>query len=291
MEPAGIRKEDTGMYLTEEDLVRMGLNRKGKWQYTFADIEALPDGVRAELIDGELFVAMAPPSLTHQDVVEGLSFQIELYIQRKQGKCHVYPGPLGVRIKKDIHNYVEPDITLVCDEEKLDPKGCYGAPDLVIEVVSPSNRKMDYVRKLALYQEAGVREYWIVDPKHQRVTVYCWEQGDQPVLYPFSERIKVRVYDDLYLDIGNLHGTLEEVLAEERQTSRKEGHEEGFMKGLAEGRMEGVAEGLAEGRMEGEARLAGLTALLLREGRTEELTRAIADLEYREELYRQYQLK
>lgn len=270
MEPARIWEEETEMYLTRKDLERMGLTRKGKWQYTVADIEALPEGVQAELIDGELFVRMEAPSEEHQDISMGLSFQIELYIQRKMGKCRVYQGRLGVRIKKDIHNYVEPDITLVCDEEKLDKKGCYGAPDLVIEIVSPSNRKMDYVRKLNLYHEAGVREYWIVDPKHEQVTVYCWEQSDQPTLYPFSERIKVGVYDDLYLDIANLHGTLEEVLVEERQASREEG----------------LTDGLEEGRAEGEERFAKLTACLLRENRTDDLARAVTDLEYREELYR-----
>ena len=267
MEPAIIRKEETEMHLTRKDLERMGLNRKGKWQYTVADIEALPEDVRAELIDGELFVRMNTPETIHQDILMGLSFQIELYIQRKNGKCCVYPAPLGVQIKKDIYNYVEPDITLICDDEKLNTKGCYGAPDLVIEIVSPSNRKMDYVRKLNLYHEAGVREYWIVDPKHGQVTVYCWEQSDQPTLYPFSERIKVGVYDDLYLDIANRHGTLKEVLAEERQ--------------------EGIAGGLEEGRAEGEARFAELTAFLLRENRTDDLARAVTDMEYREELYRQ----
>ena len=260
------------MYLTRKDLERMGLTRKGKWQYTVADIEALPEGVHAELIDGELFVRMEVASERHQDIQAGLGFQIELYIQRKKGKCRVYSTGLGVRIKKDIHNYVGPEIALICASEKLDQKGCFGAPDLVIEVVSPSNRKMDYVRKLALYREAGVREYWIVDPKHRQVTVYCWEQSEQPVLYPFSERIKVGVYDDLWLDIANLHGTLEEVLVEERQVSREEG----------------ISFGLDKGRAEGEARFAELTAFLLRENRTDDLARAVTDLEYREELYRQF---
>lgn len=272
MEPARIREEEAEMHLTQKDLERMGLTRKGKWQYTVADIEALPEGVHAELIDGELFVRMEAASPTHQDIVTGLGFQIELYIQKKKGKCRQFSAPIGVYIKKDIHNYVEPDITLICDEEQLDRKGCQGAPDLVIEVVSPSNRKMDYVRKLALYHEAGVREYWIVDPKHRQVTVYCWKQSDQPMLYPFSERIKVGIYDDLYLDLANLHGTLEEVLVEERQAARAEA----------------LADGLAEGRAEGEARFAELTAFLLQENRTDDLARAVTDLEYREELYRQF---
>lgn len=267
MEPARIREEDTEMYLTREDLVRMGLTRKGKWQYTVADIEALPEGVQAELIDGELFVRMETPSVEHQDISMGLSFQVELYIQRKKGKCRVYQGRLGVRIKKDIHNYVEPDIALVCDEEKLDSKGCNGAPDFVVEVVSPSNRKMDYVRKLALYRETGVREYWIVDPKHERVTVYDFEHEKEPELHPFSEKIKVGVYDDLYLDVANRHNAYEEAVSEERETSR--------------------AAGRAEGRAEGEARFAELTAYLLRENRMEDLARTVTDLEYRDELYQQ----
>ncbi len=277
MEPARIRKEDTKMDLTLEelwamgltrdltyqDLEQMGLTRKGKWQYTVAEIEALPEWVRAEIIDGEMFVRMTTPSTTHQDILMNLSFQLELYIQRKQGKCRVFPAPFGVLPKKDIHNYVEPDITLICDDEKLNAKGCYGAPDLVIEIVSPSNRKMDYVRKLALYREAGVREYWIIDPKHEQVTVYDFEHKKEPTLHPFSERIKVGVYDDLYLDISNRRSALEEVMTREKKSSREEG--------------------LAEG----EARLAELTAFLLQENRVDDLKRALSDMRYREELLRQ----
>lgn len=232
MEYARIRKEELEMDLTQEDLVRLGLTRKGKWQYTVADIEALPEDVRVELIDGELFI-MDAPEFTHQDILMGLSFQIELYIQRKKGKCRIVPAPFGVYIKKDIHNYVMPDISLICDEEKLERKGCKGAPDLVIEIVSPSSRKMDYIRKLALYKESGVREYWIVDPKSSQVTIYGLEHGDMPVQCSFSEPIKVGVYDDLYLDLANLHGTLDGVLAEERQDARQQGMQEGIQQSLA----------------------------------------------------------
>lgn len=213
-------------HIREEEFI-MDLTRKGKWQYTVADIEALPEEIRAELIDGELFI-MEAPELEHQDILMGLSFQIELYIQRRKGKCRVVPAPFGVYIKKDIHNFVEPDISLICDEEKLDRKGCLGAPDLVIEIVSPSSGKMDYIRKLALYQEAGVREYWIVDPKPGQVTIYDLEHRNMPVQHPFSERIKVGVYDDLYLDLENLHGTLQEVLVEERKDAVQQGIQQGL---------------------------------------------------------------
>lgn len=271
MEYARIRKEEqemgieteTGMHrdLTQEDLVRLGLNRKGKWQYTVADIEALPEGVRAELIDGELFVIMNPPGTRHQGLLGNLFFQLKQYVMEKEGACQVYPAPFGVQIKNDIHNYVEPDISLICRDERLDERGCHGAPDLVIEVVSPSNRKMDYVRKLALYREAGVREYWIVDPKHDQVTVYDLEHGKEPVLHPFTERIRVGIYGDLYLHVTDAGIALKETMTKERQTGR--------------------SEGLAEG----EARFARLTAELLREGRTDDLARAVTDLRYRDGLY------
>ncbi len=281
MEYARIRKEEqemgieteTGMHrdLTQEDLVRLGLNRKGKWQYTIADIEALPEGVRAELIDGELFVIMNTPSTRHQELLGNLFFQLKQYVMEKNGACRIYPAPFGVQIKNDIHNYVEPDISLICRDENLDERGCHGAPDFVIEVVSPSNRKMDYVRKLALYREAGVREYWIVDPKHEQVTVYDLASGKEPVLHPFTDRIKVGIYDDLYLYVTDASISLQESMTRAHQN----------------GREEGLAEGKANGRADGEARFARLTADLLREGRTDDLTRAITDLEYRDRLYRE----
>lgn len=132
------------------------------------------------------------------------------------------------------------------------------------------------MRKLALYREAGVREYWIVDPKHEQVTVYDLEHRKEPMLHPFSERIKVGVYDDLYLDVTERSVDLGKALTEERQADRAKAH--------AEGHTEGHAEGLKEG----EARLAKLTAILLQEERMDDLTRALADMEYREKLYRTF---
>lgn len=300
MEYARIRKEETAMDWTDEDLKRMGFTKKGKWQYTVDDIWELPEDVHVELIDGELFIWRNAPAAIHQDILMGLSFQVELYIQRKKGKCRVFPAPFGVQIKKDKYNFVLPDITLICDEDKVEEFGCYGAPDLVIEIVSPSNRKMDYVRKLALYKEAGVREYWIVDSKHKQVTVYDFEHDKEPVLHPFSERIKVGIYDDLYLDVLDRRAALEETLEVERKAFREKGHaegieeghaeghakgvEEGIEEGLAEGHAEGHEEGHAEGLAEGEARFARLTAFLLREGRMDELEKALTDAKYREEL-------
>ena len=171
---------------------------KGGKGYTTADIEALPEGERAELIDGELFRMDAPVRI-HQKLLMKLAFEIELYIRKQKGDCEVYPSPFAVYIKNDDWNYVEPDISVICDRDKLDEKGCLGAPDWIIEIASPSSAKMDYERKTALYRESGVREYWIVDPDQKTVTVYDFENDAEAVRYPFSECIKVRIYEDFYL--------------------------------------------------------------------------------------------
>lgn len=171
----------------------------GKKSYTVADIEALPPGEKAELIDGEMFV-MDAPSITHQRILGESYVQIHAHIKKNNGPCEVFIAP-GVYVKDDIYNYVEPDVTVICKDEKLDEKGCHGAPDWVIEIVSPSNKYMDYGRKLTLYQEAGVREYWIVDPAKKIVTIYDFAQGSGPEMHPFSEPVKVGIYEDLYLDL------------------------------------------------------------------------------------------
>ena len=172
----------------------------GKKTYTVADIEALPPEVHAELIDGEMFV-MDAPSITHQRILGELHVQIYTHIKKNNGPCEVLIAP-GVYVKDDIHNYVEPDITVICKDEKLDEKGCHGAPDWVIEIVSPSNKYMDYGRKLTLYQAAGVREYWIVDPAKKIVTIYDFAQGDGPEIHPFTESVKVGIYENLYIDFS-----------------------------------------------------------------------------------------
>lgn len=176
---------------------------KGGKGYTVADIEALPDGERAELIDGEMFM-MATPATVHQRLLVELTFEIKSYIRKKKGNCELLPAPFGVYIKKDDRNYVEPDISVICHGDRLDEKGCQGAPDWVIEIVSPSSKKMDYVRKPILYREAGVREYWIVDPKRETVTVYEQDKWDTPVCHPFTKEIKVGIYEDLYLQLSEI---------------------------------------------------------------------------------------
>ena len=115
--------------------------------FTAQDYWALPEGTRAELIDGELY-SMAPPSRKHQEIVSGLVWLLRDYIQHKGGPCKAYVSPFAVNLNADDSTYVEPDVLVVCDSSKLSDRGCEGAPDFVVEVVSPSSVRMDYVKKL-----------------------------------------------------------------------------------------------------------------------------------------------
>ncbi|GFI44452.1 MAG: Uma2 family endonuclease [Dorea sp.] len=167
---------------------------------TIDDIYALPDGERAELIDGQIYY-LAAPSRTHQRILFSLSRKIADYIDSKGGNCEVDIAPFAVFLNNDDINYVEPDISVICDSSKLDDKGCHGAPDWVIEIVSQSSKRMDYLIKLFKYRNAGVKEYWIVDENKNRITVYNFLH-DTIEEYAFGEDIPVGIYEDFSIRIS-----------------------------------------------------------------------------------------
>ncbi|MCI8713117.1 MAG: Uma2 family endonuclease [Ruminococcus sp.] len=170
--------------------------------YTIDDIYRLPEGQRAELIDGRLFM-MASPSRRHQEIVHFLDRTIGNYVQSKRGECKVYPAPFAVFLNADDTVYVEPDVSVICDKGKLTDEGCHGAPDWIVEVVSPTTRSMDYGRKLFKYHSAGVREYWIVDYDNNQVLVYDFA-GDEMTYHSFSDKVQVRIYMDLEIDFSEI---------------------------------------------------------------------------------------
>lgn len=171
--------------------------------YTMDDIYNLPDGTRAELIDGQIYY-MAPPNTRHQRILSFLHAVIYNHIQAEGGSCEVFPAPFAVYLFADDSKYLEPDISVICDRDKLDEYGCKGAPDWIIEIVSPSSKAMDYYTKLALYREAGVREYWIADPLRQVIIVYNIENDDGPVIHSFTDSIPVRIYPGFSIDFSSL---------------------------------------------------------------------------------------
>lgn len=172
--------------------------------YTTDYIEALPEGERAELIDGRIYY-MESPTRTHQQLLGYLYRKIADYIDDQKGSCEVNLAPFAVYLNNDNRTYVEPDIVVVCDREKLDDKGCHGAPDWVIEIVSPGSKDMDYLRKLIKYSDAGVREYWIVDAAKECVTVYNFENGTKED-YAFGEEVPAGIYTGFGIRVQKITG-------------------------------------------------------------------------------------
>ena len=171
--------------------------------YTYTDFVEWDEDVRSELFDGEV-VMMATPSSKHQRVSGELFFQIRSYLEGKT--CRVFAAPFSVRLfpKKDNSDdtVFEPDIVVVCDPEKLDDKGCNGAPDLVIEITSPSTARYDRILKFRKYQNAGVREYWIADPEIKSVQACILENGRYVVyVYDETEKAPVSVLQNCEIDL------------------------------------------------------------------------------------------
>jgi len=171
--------------------------------YTSKDYWNLPKGQRAELIDGKLY-AMAPPSFTHQKLLGELHYIILSHIKSKNGNCEVVPAPFAVNLNADDKIWVEPDISVICDKSKISDRGCKGAPDWIIEIVSPSSTRIDYSVKLFKYRTAGVREYWIVNPMKKAVLTYVFEGDENSDLFSFDDEIPAYVLNDLIVRVSDL---------------------------------------------------------------------------------------
>lgn len=179
-------------------------------QYTFADVLAWDEGEHVEIINGEAFM-LATPSRIHQEVSMAIAAQLYNFLEGK--RCKVYPAPFGVRLfeqgtdsPEDVDTVVEPDISVVCDLSKLDQHGCKGAPDLIVEILSPSSRRHDRLVKLNLYQRAGVREYWIVDPDNKSVQVFLLD-GDTLKIhedYGRKDVAKVNVLNGCFIELSKV---------------------------------------------------------------------------------------
>lgn len=171
--------------------------------YGREDMEQLSESDRAELISGKLYMLSAPGRL-HQYFVSELLFEIKSYIRKKKGKCEVYVSPFDVRLFGDDSTIVQPDLLVVCNRDILTEKGCSGVPDWVIEIVSKGSSSHDYVRKLMLYQKAGVREYWIVDPFQEVVTVFNFEDPQKSCEYAYTEPVPSGVLEGLTVRFGEV---------------------------------------------------------------------------------------
>jgi Uma2 family endonuclease len=181
------------------EALREALSYDVSRKYTVEDYYNLPRDVRAELIDGS-FYFMEAPNTNHQTLLGELYFLLKAYIKRKEGTCKVFIAPFDVKLDQDSMTMVQPDLMVICNRDKVSQTRCEGAPDLVMEISSPSSSRLDYIKKLNKYLDAGVREYWIVDPDKERVTIYQFQVEDNPQIYSFSDQIPVGIYEDLIID-------------------------------------------------------------------------------------------
>lgn len=182
-------------------------------KYTYTDYVTWPEDKPMELIDGVPYAMTPAPSRIHQKISVELVRQISTYLHGKT--CEVYAAPFDVRLTdineadEEINNVVQPDISIICDQEKLDDKGCKGNPDLVMEIISPSSISMDYIKKLYLYEKYSVREYWIIHPIDKIVMVYKLIQNGKfarPEVYQIDETIKLGIFDDFTISLANVFG-------------------------------------------------------------------------------------
>ena len=175
--------------------------------HTLEDYYALPDEKRVELIDGRFFEMTAPRAI-HQAVQMKLAYRFENYRRTKKGgkDCQVFPAPFDVQLDRDQYTMLEPDISIICDRDKIQGFGCYGAPDMIVEILSISTRSKDMYTKLSKYKNAGVREYWMVDPLKKKVIVYHFENGDEIALYGFDAKIPVGISGgELVIDFAEIY--------------------------------------------------------------------------------------
>ena len=177
-------------------------------RYTYADLLEWDDDVRYELYSG-IPMALASPTDIHQSILGELYLQLGNYLKGK--KCKAYFAPFDVRLfekeedhPKNVDTVVQPDLMVVCDQNKVDRHGVHGAPDLVIEIISNSSRRLDRLTKLNLYQRAGVREYWIVDPDSCVVSVYTLKDGVYRAApaYGADSSVRVGILDDCTIDLS-----------------------------------------------------------------------------------------
>ncbi len=179
--------------------------------FTYNDYLKWPEGDRWELIDGIAYNMSPAPSRRHQQISMRLATAIHNYLQGKS--CEVYTAPFDVRLPEkgqadeNSKTVVQPDILVICDESKLDAKGCKGSPDIIIEITSPSTASLDFIKKMSLYERHGVAEYWIVHPTDNIVMIYKQTTGNnygRAVIYSAENTITSTLLPGLIIDLKEI---------------------------------------------------------------------------------------
>jgi Uma2 family endonuclease len=180
--------------------------QRGQGNYTIEDYYAVPEERRVELIDGSIY-DMGAPTTTHQSIAAEIYRQIANFIIDEGGSCQPFIAPIDVQLDGDDRTVVQPDVIIVCNREKIKKQVIYGAPDFVLEVISPSSRQRDCVKKLGKYINAGVREYWMIDPDRRRIVTHLFDGDTDTAIFGFDQRIPVGIYGGrLKIDLMRISG-------------------------------------------------------------------------------------
>ena len=184
---------------------------KKKGDYTLEDYYVLPSDVRAELINGEIFM-MEAPYVVHQDISAYVHMAIYSFIRKNKGDCKVFSAPIDIQLDRDNKTLVQPDVVVVCDRDKITRQRICGAPDFILEVISDSTKRKDMLLKSYKYLEAGVREYWMIDPDKRTLTKYDFQKDETtPQIKALKGLEPVEIFGGkLKIDLGEIEGIIEE---------------------------------------------------------------------------------
>jgi len=195
----------------EEPAITYGSTAK---RYSYADYLTWLDDKTREIINGIVKLMSPAASSNHANVSFGIAYEIETYIRKRKGKCKVFVAPFDVRLPKNnetdndkIYTVLQPDICVICDLSKIDEKGCLGAPDLVVEIQSPSTANYDLKDKFYAYESAGVKEYWIVSPKEKTVIIFTLQksgQFDNGNIYYLNNKLRSTVFEELEIELEDI---------------------------------------------------------------------------------------
>ena len=192
--------------------ISLDLNKR----YTYADYLTWLDGKTRELIHGFIKMMSPAPRLRHAMVSKNIYRHLDFVVRKNKGKCEVFYAPFDVRFPKQgetaddkIDTVVQPDICVICDLSKIDKRGCCGAPDMIVEILSPSTLKKDITEKFALYEEFGVKEYWVVLPESEAITVFLLQENgkyNDGTTYEWEGKIPVYVFNNYLIDWNDIFG-------------------------------------------------------------------------------------
>lgn len=208
-------KESQAAYQTSANpaLGRLLLKKQG--EYTREDYYALPEQCRVELIDGVIY-NMSAPSYIHQVIAFQMAVQLDTWIKKKKGSCMVFVSPADVQLDQDDGTMVQPDLFVVCDRRKIQKKVLYGAPDFVVEILSPANAEKEQMIKYHKYRNAGVREYWVVDPREKRIKVHNFDREDKQEVRTFEDKVPVHIFNGgLEIDFAEIYQIIKYLYGDE----------------------------------------------------------------------------